>query len=118
VFGTNDAGTVLVGRAGDFWTGIYGAIYVKDIGWMVMTEFLRKQGVVEASNYPIDNPMGISGDGDTIMGGLAGVQFSWLIDLEQVYVCKSGVSTVTTFPDGLRTEIAGGAEFGRCEFID
>ena len=28
------------------------------------------------------------------------------------------VSTVTTFPDGLRSEIAGGALFGRCEFID
>ncbi|MCB1569056.1 MAG: hypothetical protein KDI69_09625 [Xanthomonadales bacterium] len=74
--------------------------------------------VWDTSNYPIDTPMGNSGDGDTIMGGLAGVQFSWLIDLEQVFVCKNNVFTVTTFPDGLRNEIAGGALFGRCEFID
>lgn len=119
VFGSNDAGTVLIGRAGDFFTAFYGAIWIKDIGWMTMTDFLRKQGVVEAETAPIDNPMAISGTGDTIMGGIAGVQYSWLIDLEEVYVCKAGVSTATTFPDGLRTEItSNGAAFGRCEFID
>ncbi|HET8898692.1 MAG TPA: hypothetical protein VFN09_07995, partial [Rhodanobacteraceae bacterium] len=119
VFGVNDAGTVLIGRAGSFFTGFYGAIWVKDVGWMVMTDFLRKQGVVEAQNFPIDNPMAISGDGTTIMGGLAGASFTWLIDLHEVYVCKNGASIQTSFPDGLRTEIRdNGAQFGRCDFIN
>jgi hypothetical protein len=118
VFGVNDAGTVLVGRAGSFFTGLYGAIWIRDIGWMPMTVFLRKQGVVEATNFPIDNPLSISGDGRTFMGGLAGAELSWLVEMSNVYVCRNGVSTPTTFPDGLRAEVAGGAQFGRCEFID
>lgn len=119
VFGINNDATVVVGRGGSFFTGFFGAIWVKDIGWMEMTEFLHKQGVVEAAGTPIDNPLAISGEGDTIMGGLAGVQFSWLIDLEEVYVCKNGVSTATTFPDGVRTEVTtNGAQFGRCEYLN
>lgn len=118
VFGINDAGTVMVGRAGDFFTGTAGAIWIKDIGWMVINDFLRKQGVIEAANYAIDSPFAISGDSDTIIGGIAGLEFSWLIDLHQIYVCKNGASIATTFPDGLRTEIANGAQFGRCDFID
>ena len=82
------------------------------------TDFLREQGVVEANNLPIENPIGISGVGDTIMGGLAGLQFTWMIDLHQAYVCKNGVSIRTTFPDGMRAEVINGAEPGRCEFID
>lgn len=96
VFGSNDAGTVLVGTAGSFMTGTYGAIWVQDLGWMLMSEFLHRQGVVEAQDLPIDNPTAISGVGDTIIGGLAGVQFSWLIDLREVYVCEAGQSVATT----------------------
>lgn len=118
VFGINDPGTVLVGRGGSFFTGFFGAIWVKDIGWMVVADFLREQGVVEANSTPIDNPIAISGTGDTIMGGLAGVQFSWLIDLNQVFACKNGQSIRTTFPDGLRAEVINGAEVGRCEYLD
>ncbi|HET8942805.1 MAG TPA: hypothetical protein VFN13_12555 [Rudaea sp.] len=116
VFGSNDAGTVLIGRAGSFFTGLYGAIWIKDVGWMLIPDFLHKQGAVEADNVPIDNPIAISGIGNSIMGGLAGASFSWLIDLSQVYVCENGQSVVTTFPDGLRAKVAGGAAVGRCEF--
>lgn len=118
VFGINDAGTVLVGRGGSFFTGFYGAMWVKDIGWMVMADFLREQGVVEANSTPIDNPIAISGTGDTIMGGLAGVSYTWLIDLNEVYACKNGTSIQTTFPDGLRAEVINGADVGRCEYLN
>lgn len=117
VFGINDAATVMVGRAGSFLTGVYGAIWVKDVGWMLMSDFLQKQGVVEAQNTPINNPLAISGDGSTIMGGQAGRSFTWIIDMHHAYVCENGVSTQVSFPYGLRTAVAGGAEFGRCEFI-
>ncbi len=117
VFGVNDAGTVAIGRAGDFFSGTSGAMWIKDVGWMVVSDFLRHQGVVEASNTPIDNPLAISGNGSTIMGGVAGLEFTWLIDLTEVYVCKNGQSIRTSFPNGLRAEVMNGAEVGRCEFI-
>ena len=116
VFGANDAGTVLVGRAGSFRTGIYGAIWIEDLGWMTMTSFLRKQGVVEAQDVQIDNPIALSGAGRVISAGLAGVSMSWLIDVQQAYVCQNGKSVQTGFPEGLRALVKQGALFGRCEF--
>ena len=53
----------------------------------------------------------------SVGGGLAGSQFSWLVEMDQVYVCDGGESVLVGFPGGLREAIAGGAEFGRCEFI-
>lgn len=118
IFGENDDGSVLIGRAGSFFTGIYGAIWVEGLGWMTMVDFLHKQGVVEAQNVPIDNPIGINAKGTTIAAGLAGVSATWIIDLDQVYVCQGGQSTLTGFPGGLQAKIAAGAKFGRCEFQD
>lgn len=118
VFSSNDEGSVLVGRAGSFRTGIYGAIWIEGLGWMTMTDFLYKQGVVEAQDVPIDNPIALSGSGRDISAGLAGVSMSWLIDAKQVYVCRRGKSSLADFPNGLKTALRMGAEFGRCEFLD
>ena len=116
VFGSNDSGSVLVGRAGSFRTGIFGAIWIEDLGWMTMTSFLHKQGVVEAQDVQIDNPIALSGAGSEISAGLAGVSMSWLIDVQQAYVCQNGKSVLTGFPAGLRALVKQGALFGRCEF--
>ena len=118
VFASNDAGSVLVGRAGSFRTGVFGAIWIEDLGWMTMTEFLRKQGVVEAHDVQIDNPIALSGLGRDISAGIAGVSMTWLIDVQQAYACHNGKSVQTGFPDGLRTLVKQGAKFGRCEFQD
>ena len=106
------------GRAGGFFTGFSGGIWIEGLGWMNMTDFLRKQGVVEAQDVPFDNPLAVSASGSEIVGGIAGAQFSWMIEADQVYVCENGQSVLTGFPGGLRAKVAAGAEFGRCEFLD
>ena len=113
-----DDGSVIVGRAGSFFTGFVGGIWIEGIGWMNFNDFLSKQGVPEAANVPFDNPISISASGREIVGGLAGAIFSWHIDIDQLFVCKDGVDVQTGFPNGLREEMAAGAEFGRCAHID
>ena len=44
----SDDGSILIGRAGSFFTGFTGVLWIEDIGWMTFDEFFRKQGVVEA----------------------------------------------------------------------
>jgi hypothetical protein len=118
VFDMNDDGSILIGRSGSFFTGFSGAIWIERIGWMTWDEFFRKQGVVEASNTQFANPISISGSGQEVTGGIPGVAFSWLVQMPQVFVCEKGKSVQTGFPNGLRTKIAQGAKFGRCEHLD
>lgn len=115
---TTDKGDVIVGRAGDFFSGFAGAIWIEGLGWMRMNEFLRKQGVVEAESVPFEHLSGISASGSEMIGGIPGVQFSWTIKADQVYVCEKGRSVLTGFPNGLKSKVAAGAKFGRCEFQD
>jgi hypothetical protein len=117
-FDMNDDGSVIVGRAGNFFQGFLGAIWIEDLGWMNLRDFFYKQGVTEAFNFPMNNPGSVSGSGSKMVGGLAGASFSWHVEMQHVYVCKDGASVQTGFPDGLRSAVADGAEFGRCEFID
>jgi hypothetical protein len=114
----NDEGTVIIGRAGSFFTGFAGGIYVEGLGWMNLADFFRKQGVTEAFDFPMDNPISIDGSGDKLVGGLAGAQFSWHVDMSEVFVCLYGVDIATGFPEGAVDWIRNGAEFGRCAFID
>lgn len=113
-----DDGKIIVGRAGSFTTGFVGAIWMEPIGWMNWKDFFAKQGVIEATNIPFDNPISISGSGTEMVGGIAGATYSWHVNLDQVYVCEDGVSVQTGFPNGLFDKLAEGAEFGRCEHID
>jgi len=118
IYDMSDDGSILIGRAGSFFTGVVGALWIERVGWMTWDEFFRKQGVVEASNTPFSNPISISGTGREVVGGMVGVAFSWLVDIDQVYVCVRGRSMKTQFPDGLRAWTALGAKFGRCEHLD
>ena len=113
-----DDGSVIVGRAGSFFTGFVGGIWLEGIGWMNFDDFLSRQGVTEATNVPFENPISISASGREIVGGIAGATFSWHIDIDQLFVCKDGVDVQTGFPNGLLEEMAAGAEFGRCDHID
>lgn len=113
-----DKGDIALGRAGGFFSGFAGGIWIEGLGWMSMEQFLRKQGVVEAETLPVpyDNPLAVSASGSEIVGGVAGIQFSWMIKADQVYVCEGGQSVLTGFPNGLKAKVAAGAKFGRCEF--
>jgi len=113
----SDDGSVMLGRSGDFFTGTTGLIWVRDLGWLPIDDFLREQGVVEASDLNFAGITAITATGNKI-AGVAGGLLSWIIDMDQVYVCNNGVSELTGFPNGARELIAEGAELGRCEFID
>jgi uncharacterized protein YodC (DUF2158 family) len=118
IFDMSDDGSILVGRTGSFFTGFVGALWIERIGWMTWNDFFRKQGVVEAVNVPFSNPISISGTGTEVVGGIVGASFSWLVNMNQVFVCERGVSIQTGFPNGLRAKIAAGAKLGRCEHLD
>lgn len=118
IFDMNDDGSVLVGRAGSFFTGVTGALWVEGVGWLKLADFLHGQGVVEMDATPLDNPLSISASGTEMTGGITGVSFSWYIDMDQVYVCDGGTSRMVGFPGGLRAAVADGAQVGRCEFIE
>lgn len=120
VSAVTDKGDVVLGRAGSFFTGFAGGIWIDGVGWMTMDVFLRRQGVVEAEamGASFDNPLAISASGSEIVGGIAGATFAWMIQADQVYVCEKGKSVLTGFPNGLRAKLGAGAKFGRCEFLD
>jgi len=54
----------------------------------------------------------------TVVGGMVGASFSWLVNMNQVFVCERGNSIQAGFPNGLRAKIAAGAKLGRCEHLD
>ena len=118
IFDMSDDGSILVGRTGSFFTGFVGALWIERVGWMTWDEFFRKQGVVEASNIPFSNPISISGTGTEVVGGMVGASFSWLVNMNQVFVCERGNSIQAGFPNGLRAKIAAGAKLGRCEHLN
>ncbi|HSN70625.1 MAG TPA: matrixin family metalloprotease [Steroidobacteraceae bacterium] len=118
IFDMNDDGSVLIGRSGSFFTGLVGALWIEQVGWMTWDEFFRRQGVVEASNVQFSNPISISGSGREVVGGTVGTSFSWLVNMSQVFVCERGNSVQTGFPNGLRAKIEEGAKFGRCEHLE
>ena len=113
----NDDGNVIVGRAGSFFTGFVGGIWMEELGWMTLKDFFAKQGVAEAGSLPMDNPIAMDGSGDTLVGGLAGITSSWHVDMREVFVCKNGNDIATDFPVGMIKEIEKGAEFGRCAHL-
>ena len=114
-FDMSDNGDVIVGRAGDFWAGFVGAIYIKGLGWMTLDEFFTKQGVMEAANASMNNPLSLSASGSKMVGGIAGALISYHVDMSEVYVCEKGASVKTSFPNGLISKVSAGAKFGRCE---
>lgn len=117
VFDMSDDGSVMVGRAGNFFSGFVATMWIEGIGWMNVSHFLEEQGVVEATTAPMNNMLSVSADGSTLIGNVAGALISWYVDMQQVYVCNGGVSQQVGFPGGLRDAVAAGAEVGRCEFI-
>jgi len=114
-----DDGKVLVGRAGGFFTGFAGALWIEGIGWMTWNEFFRVQGVVEASTWDFAQPLAISGSGREMVGQPGpGAPLSFFVELSQVFVCHKGKSIQTSFPTGMFNRVKQGAKIGRCEFLD
>ncbi len=115
VFDMSDKGDVMIGRAGNFFNGFYGALYLEGIGWMNMDDFLEKQGVIEARTLGLQNPLALDGKGNTLVGGLPGVVFTWILDMDKAFVCKDGRDREVSFPRQMIKQVQRGALLGRCE---
>jgi hypothetical protein len=114
-----DDGTVIIGRAGSFFSGFAGAIWFEGAGWMNIEEFFRVQGAVEAATWPFQQPLAISGSGRELVGQPApGVPLSFFVDMQQVHVCHKGKSLLVGFPGPMLNRVRQGAEIGRCEFLN
>lgn len=112
----SDDGRVIVARVGSFFTTLAGFMWVDELGWMNLNDFFRKQGVVEAAKYGMENPIALNGPGTAIAGGLTGASMTWLVDMKKVYVCEGGSSnTLVGFPQEAVAKVKAGARLGRCE---
>lgn len=114
----NDEGSIIIGRAGSFFGGFFGAIWIEGVGWMDFNKFLQRQGVVEADGIDFANPLAVDGQGDDLVGGIPGAMMSWYVEMSSVYVCSESKDVLTSFPEGMMSWVGKGAEIGRCAFID
>jgi hypothetical protein len=71
-----DDGSIIIGRAGSFFTGFAGAFWSEPTGWMTWEKFFAAQGVAEAASVPFDNPISMSASGTEVVGGIAGATFA------------------------------------------
>lgn len=114
----SDDGRMMVGQAGDwFLTGLYGVMWLEDIGWIKLRDFFRTQGVAEAYRYGLDNAASINARGTEMVGGVPGLPMTWYVDLHKAFVCRNGKSLETNFPEEFVAQVRGGARMGRCEHL-
>ncbi|WP_083748991.1 hypothetical protein [Pelomonas sp. KK5] len=111
----SDDGRVVLARVGSFFTSFAGFMWVEDAGWIKLNDFFRRQGVVEAALYGMDNPLAVAGNGTALVGGLTGVPMTWYVDMKKAFVCRAGASTEVDFPAGFAAAVKAGAQAGRCE---
>lgn len=115
VLDASDDLSVITARAGSILSGGFkGAIYLKGIGWMSMQHFFDRQGVVEASQFVMDNPFGVSANGSELFGGYAGAEVTFDVNMNKAFVCKDGVDQELRFPKQVLAAVEQGAAFGRC----
>jgi hypothetical protein len=115
-FAVSDAGDLVVGRAGDFWNGFVGFLWVRGFGMVDLNEFLQAQGVMEAYSTSLIGPLAVAADGKTIVGWGGGEtsSVSFLLRLDQVWVCNNNRSQLVGFPGAMISHVSRGATPGLC----
>jgi len=87
------------------------------MGWMLLPEFLQRQGVLEASRWQILGAY-VSADGKTLAGTAwplaADYYHGFRLELDQVYVCNGKKTLRVGFPDAMDQHLAQGATVGLC----
>jgi hypothetical protein len=91
------------------------------MGWMLLSDFLQSQGVLEASRWHIFGAY-VSGDGKTLAGTAlplaADYYHGFRLDIEEVYVClgkgKEAKTERVGFPQEMDDKLARGATVGFC----
>ncbi|MFO1406662.1 MAG: hypothetical protein U1F08_03905 [Steroidobacteraceae bacterium] len=112
----SDDGHVVLG--GSFGEAV---IWTPRMGWMLLSEFLERQGVLEASRWFLLGGF-VSGNGTAIAGTAiplaADYYHAFHVDLKRVYVCAGKGTRARTlsvaFPDGMDRWLAWGATVGLC----
>jgi uncharacterized membrane protein len=121
-FSVSDDGKVIGGASRLTNAGVdEGAIYTPKMGWMLLGDFLEKQGVLEASRWLILGA-NVSASGKVLTGtGLPLAADYWQgfrLELDQVYVCHGkGNNTGTlrvAFPDAMDVHLSHGDAVGLC----
>jgi hypothetical protein len=121
-YSISDDGKVITGASRLTSAGVDdGAIYTPQMGWMLLGEFLDRQGVLEASRWLILGAR-VSATGKVITGAalpLAGDYWQgFRLELDQVYVCHGRGSRAQTlrvgFPDAMDQHLAHSDAVGFC----
>lgn len=121
-YSVSDDGKVVTGSSRLLSAGIDdAAIYTPKMGWILLSDFLASQGVLEASRWQFLGAT-ISADGSTLVGTgwplAADYYQGYRIDLDQVYVCadkgKKAKTMKVHFPDEMDDRLAQGDTIGIC----
>ena len=121
-YSVSDDGKVITGAGRVLNAGIDdAAIYTPRMGWMLLGDFLKSQGVLEASRWQMLGAI-VSADGKTLAGTAwplaADYYHGFRIELDQVYVCdtkgKKPKTMKVGFPDEMDDALARGARVGLC----
>jgi len=121
-YSVSDDGKVITGSSRLLGAGVDdAAIYTPAMGWMLLSDFLQRQGVLEASRWQILGAK-VSADGKTLAGTAfplaADYYHGYRLELDQVYVCHGKGKSATTlrvgFPDAMDQHLANGDTVGFC----
>src|SRR5262245_27082327 len=121
-FSVSNDGKVITGSSRLLFLGIDdAAIYTRGLGWMLMSEFLERQGVVEMSRWQVLGAR-VSGNGKVLTGTAfplaADYYQGYRLAIDHVFVCHgsgSGRQTMSVaFPDAMDEHLLHGDAFGRC----
>ena len=117
-YSVSDDGKVITGASRLILAGVDdAAIYTPKMGWMLLPEFLQRQGVLEASRWQILGAY-VSADGKTLAGTAwplaADYYHGFRLELDQVYVCNGKKTLRVGFPDAMDQHLAQGATVGLC----
>jgi uncharacterized membrane protein len=98
------------------------AIYTRGLGWMLMSDFLASQGVLEMSRWQVLGAR-VSGDGKVLTGTAfplaADYYQGYRLELDQVFVCHDrkhgrGQTLRVGFPDAMDAHLKHGDAIGLC----
>jgi hypothetical protein len=117
-YSVSDDGKVITGASRLLLAGIDdAAIYTPAMGWMLLADFLQRQGVLEASRWLLLGA-NVSADGKTLAGTAlplaADYYHGFRLDLDQVFVCSGGKTQRVGFPDAMDQSLSKGATVGIC----
>ena len=122
-FSMSHDGKVITGSSQLLTQGVDDAvIYTRGLGWMLMSEFLGSQGVLEMSRWKILGAK-VSGNGTVLTGTafpIAGDYYQgYRLELDRVFVCHGkggGAHTASVaFPDAMDDHLEHGDKVGLCK---